>query len=974
MAKIFGFDLGVASIGWAAIEMSDTIDEGQGFVGSKILGCGVRCFTAATNAADRRVARGMRRRLRHRALRMHQIRALLRSANLIDIPEPKKNGHNNFYLNRDTDTNIWRLRAVDAFQRKLTPRETGRILYHMAKHRGYDDITYPVGVTKPADADSPDTKEELKAIGCIADNFALLRQSGKDKTMCQVLYLKNPAQMRNKKKTITKISAKGEAKTSEESTYTNSIPRSEIFREARMILAAQKTFGNDFTAVFDVWYPIASRQRKFNESDSPLYRSVASMRGVCKFTGEPVAPKESPSAQLFVALSTCSQNGLIPDQIELVLAALYKKKTGLKYSDVRKLLKLDDDYRFKTLNYSRKYDKEQKNWIEPKISDVEKVSFGKPFSGYHTLLPFTDNIDLMDKIYEILATEKTPDYIKRALSAYLPEHADVISQLSTSGFLNLSLSALQKLIPEMRGGKTYAQACEVNNWDHRSTGDSFIDMSDDVANGMLHQIDWSVLGKRLTSPVARRTLSQLRRVYNAMVYRYGAPDKIHLEIGRELKKSPKELAQLQKENERNRVANEAAHQEHGKNAKKYKLYMEQDCKCPYCGASIDANNWDAYEIDHILPYSRSLDNSQSNKVLVCRTCNQSKGSKTPYEYLDQTQFYEMTVRARSYHNMTKFKKLTNMDLPPSNDEQNGFIARNANDNATIARFATQYLTQGIKWPQPNDNKLRVLVRTGALTDYLRHQWGLSKNREESDKHHAQDAIVIACATQDMVRYLSTLSGKFENKTRLIGENGEAWYASLKKSIQSPWPKFRDSVVAALDEITVSRPPRCNATGSAHNETIYINPKSYRTKKGKNKMGAKGSMKIRFGNAVRGDMFRFDIWQTHTGKYACVPIFVSDTVSGDETKFIVPDAEFVCTLHKDDYIKIKTRADEEYEGYITQLKDGDTFKLYRHDSKNVKVVQKAVAQCAEIKKCFVTTLGNVKVVKLPEKRMPVVNKK
>lgn len=974
MAKIFGFDLGIASIGWAATEISDTIDENQGFLGSKILGCGVRCFTAATNAADRRAARGMRRRLRHRALRMREIRALLRSANMIDIPEPKQNGHNNFYLNRDSDINIWQLRAVDAFQRKLTPRETGRILYHLAKHRGYDDITYPVGVAKTADTVAPDAKEEFKAIGCIADNLALLAQSGDSKTLCQILYAKAPKQMRNQKKIITKISAKGEVKTNEESSYTNSIPRSEIFREARMILAAQKTFGNDFTAVFDVWYPIASRQRKFNESGSPLYRSVASMRGACKLTGEPVAPKGAPSAQLFVALSTCSQNSLNPEQIELVLDTLYKKKTGLKYSDVRKLLKFDDDYRFKTLNYSRKYDKEQKNWIEPKISDVEKVSFGKPFSGYHTLLPFTDDIDLMDKIYEILATEKTPDYIKQAVSAYLPEHADAISQLSTSEFLNLSLSALQKLIPEMRVGKTYAQACKVNKWDHRSTGDSFIDMSDDVADGMLRQIDWSVLGKRLTSPVARRTLSQLRRVYNAMVYRYGAPDKIHLEIGRELKKSPKELAQLQKENERNRAANEAAHQEHGKNAKKYKLYMEQHCQCPYCGASIDANNWDAYEIDHILPYSRSFDNSQSNKVLVCRICNQSKGSKTPYEYLDQTKFYEMTMRARGYHNMAKFRKLTNTDLPSSSGEQNDFIARNANDNATIARFAAQYLTQGIKWPTTNNNKMRVLVRTGALTDYLRHQWGLSKNREESDKHHAQDAIVIACATQDMVRYLSTLSGKFENKTRLIGENGEAWYVSLKKAIQSPWPTFRNDVLTALEEITVSRPPRCNATGSAHNETIYINPKSYRTKKGKNKMGAKGSMKIRFGNAVRGDMFRFDIWRMNTGKYTCVPIFVSDVVSRDDTKFMVPNAEFVCTLHKDDYIKIKTRAGEEFEGYITQMDHGRNFVLYHQDNKNRPVITKSIGSCADIQKYVITVLGNIKTVKLPEVRTPVVNKK
>ncbi len=975
MSKIFGLDLGVASIGWAVIELSDVpehvvLDENNGFEG-KILGAGVRCFDAALNGQDRRNARSMRRRIRHRAQRMREIRALLRDAGLIDIPEPKYNGHNNFYLNKETDENIWKLRAVSAFERPLNKREFGRILYHLAKHRGYDDITYPVTSSKIKESDTENDSDELKVTGAIKDNFSLLYQDGNsNKTMCQVLYAKNPSNMRNQKKIVAKKNKNGEIKYLEESTYTNSIPRSEIKREAEMILRAQKDFGNDFSDVFEKWEKIAFRQRKFNESGSPMAKSIDEMRGRCIFTNEPVAPKEAPTAQLFVALSKCNQNGFSAEQIKKVIEALYKKKTGLSYADVRKLLEYDIP--FATLNYNREYDKETKTWIEPDIKKIEKEKFAN-FTGYHKLCEFTDSLSDMDEIFEIIATQKTPKNIEKAVSKICPEYAKQISEITTSKFLNLSLTALRALVPEMEQGRSYSQACEANGWEPRGTHGCFIDTSDKVKQGYLRRINWAKLGKRITSPVVRRTLSQMHKVYNAMVYRYGCPDRVHLEIGRELKKSPDDIARIKREIEKNKKANEEAYKEYGKHFNKYKLYMEQSGQCIYCGKKLEAGLWDAYEIDHILPYSRSLDNSQSNKVLVCRDCNQRKGNKTPYEFMSNQEFFEMTVRARSLNNVKKFKKLTNTNLPSAYDEKNDFIARNANDNATISSFASQYLEQGIDWK--NGNKKHVLVRTGALTDYLRHQWGLEKLRDESDKHHAQDAIVIACATQNMVRYLATLSARFENKWALIGKNGEAWYKKLKKSISEPWSNFRADVLSCLDSVFVSRPPRCNATGQAHNETICGRKNSYNTKKNKNieKNRGGGTLKVRFGASDRGKMFRFDIWKQKNGKYNCVPVYVSDLVEKNDARFMVADAEFVCTLHKDDYVKLTTRKGEVFEGYITKMDHGKNFMLYKHDNSRMLVITKSVGECEKIEKYSVTLLGNKKLVKLPEKRQPVVKK-
>ena len=132
---------------------------------------------------------------------------------------------------------------------------------------------------------------------------------------------------------------------------------------------------------------------------------------------------------------------------------MYKKKTGLSYADVRKLL--DYDGPFAALNYKREYDKETKKWLEPDIKKIEKEKFAT-FTGYHKLCDFTDNLSDMDKIFEIIATQKTQKNIEQEVSKICPEHAKQISEITTSKFLNLSLTALRTLVPEMEQGKSYS--------------------------------------------------------------------------------------------------------------------------------------------------------------------------------------------------------------------------------------------------------------------------------------------------------------------------------------------------------------------------------------------------------------------------------------------------------------------------------------------------------------------------------------
>lgn len=93
--------------------------------------------------------------------------------------------------------------------------------------------------------------------------------------------------------------------------------------------------------------------------------------------------------------------------------------------------------------------------------------------------------------------------------------------------------------------------------------------------------------------------------------------------------SKDERDKLKKENDARAAKNEAIRENIAKlnampnstNVLKYKLYEEQDHKCAYSMETLDINHLfedGYYEIDHIIPYSRSFDDSFNNKVLVLK--------------------------------------------------------------------------------------------------------------------------------------------------------------------------------------------------------------------------------------------------------------------------------------------------------------------------------------------------------------------
>jgi 5-methylcytosine-specific restriction endonuclease McrA len=56
-----------------------------------------------------------------------------------------------------------------------------------------------------------------------------------------------------------------------------------------------------------------------------------------------------------------------------------------------------------------------------------------------------------------------------------------------------------------------------------------------------------------------------------------------------------------------------------------------DFRCSYCTVELDQTT--GIELDHVIPLSRGGWDDASNAVSTCRTCNASKNSKTPAEWM-----------------------------------------------------------------------------------------------------------------------------------------------------------------------------------------------------------------------------------------------------------------------------------------------------------------------------------------------------
>ncbi|WP_349368283.1 type II CRISPR RNA-guided endonuclease Cas9 [Salinarimonas sp.] len=333
----------------------------------------------------------------------------------------------------------------------------------------------------------------------------------------------------------------------------------------------------------------------------------------------------------------------------------------------------------------------------------------------------------------------------------------------------------------------------------------------------------------LRNPTVTRTLNELRKVVNNLIAVHGKPDRIRIEVAREVglsKRERDERADGMRRQERRRREAHAALTAAGipdpsrDDVEKWLLWQECGEQCPYTGDRIgfDALFRDGlFHVEHIVPRSRSFDDGLRNKTLCRRDVNAEKGPRTPFEAFghDPERWEAMRRRiagmeaAKGKPGMPrgKVKRFLAENLPDD------FTTRQLNDTGWAARAALAQLKR--LWPDEGPTApVHVEAVTGRVTAQLRHLWGLDailgedgKKTRADHRHHAIDALVVACASPGATQ---RLAGYWTQK-----EDPRA----ARPHLPPPWPEIRADAACAVAEIVCSHRVRKKVSGPLHEQTV-----------------------------------------------------------------------------------------------------------------------------------------------------------
>ena len=973
--KVLGFDIGVASIGWAFVE------------GGELKDCGVRIFTKAENPKDgsslalpRREARGARRRLARRKGRLYALKDLICKEfglNLSDYLANAGELPRAYHTNKETKS-PYQLRT-EALHRKLTPDEFARVILHIAKHRGYGNKH----AKESADIENGKVKK------AISENAKIMADKGYQSVgqyLYNEFYQKSrdfseamPKSPLNTQSTQEFVNVRNKAES-----YARCVSQKELENELTLIFKRQREFGFKFK---EATYKIYDENGKIKELDfekavlqtaflqRPL-KSFADKIGKCTFfENEFRAPKDSLSAMEFVALTRIintlanisKRSGEVysAQKVREILSIVLDKGE-ITYKNLRKIIALDEKMQFpkdSKLDYSKGEDAEKAKLIEfRKLKDFRKA-LGGSFEGFTR----TE----LDNIANDIALIKSKDSLKQTLATKYPNlneaQRENLSELNFDKFIDLSFKALEVILPYMRGESlNFKDECKRYDEAWREAGLVEVAKSTQKGDKLPPLLEYEA---NLANPVVARALSEYRKVLNAILAKYGKVHKIHLEFTRQAGVSTKERAQIIAEQNKRFRANEEAHKRcadfglepNGKNILKLKLWQEQGRQCVYSGKPIcreHFHNPKELEIDHIYPYSRSFDDSQNNKVLVFTSANQNKLDKTPFEAFgsDSAKWSNILTLIEKLPKPKK-NRIANKNFA---DKEGGFIARNIVDTSYIATLTASYTDAFIEFLPlvesentmlgrgEKGSKKHITVVNGSLTATMRHYWGLNsllddKNSEVKDRsnhlHHALDAIIIAYANDSIIKAFSDFKKTQEqNKARLIAkeiesseykisrrfftpsnfENNEAFRQNIKRKILGESSQNGEQIGG----IFVSKPPRKRARGALHKETFTSLDDSELAKTYGGKQGVERAIslgKIRqIGSKVadNGAMVRVDIFRHRvSGKFYGVPIYTMDFALG-----ILPNKAVVGGKDKSGVIKEWLEMDANYEFCFSLFKD------------------------------------------------------
>jgi CRISPR-associated endonuclease Csn1 len=456
------------------------------------------------------------------------------------------------------------------------------------------------------------------------------------------------------------------------------------------------------------------------------------------------------------------------------------------------------------------------------LSDEEKDIHGNVLNAilYHVFGEKASSLTEKERALffnDLNSIEKT-EVLERRLRGFwqLPEDkaAEALKISLPDEYCAYSLRALHEMLPDLEAGIPLSQIRKLSY--PTSTG---------VVYDRLPMLDGDEVDLDLRNPVVHRTLTELRAVVNAVIAKYGKPDRIRVELARDLKSSNKERERRtfeirKREKARaeiaERIAREAQIEKPSRNDI-LKVMLADECNftCPYTGKNFSMKELlygKDIQIEHIIPYSRSFDDSFRNKTLCFSSANAKKNNRTPFEAFSGAEYEEILQRVGKFKWPFAEDKKDLFKCEKVDSEE--FLARNLNDTRYASRLAVKYLGMLYGGVIDAAGKQRVFATTGGATAIVRRAWGANFLLGEGEKvrddhrHHAIDALTIALTTPDIVKIIAGMPEELRRAKGKTPDDTIIDNAVFKQAKEM------------LDKAAVSHHIVNKLRGALHRETLY----------------------------------------------------------------------------------------------------------------------------------------------------------
>ncbi len=785
---VLGIDLGVRSVGLALIDPE----------GRQLVNTAVRVFREGVEGdfesgqdtsrnTKRRQARLARRQTERRVRRGRKVLHLLQGQGLLPEGEPHA-------VLKALDLELsklypphpgvpYTLRAK-ALDETLTSHELGRALYHLAQRRGFlSNRRAPV----KDDEDAGKVKSGIESLS------SAMRAAGA-RTLGEYFSQVDPHESRIRTR------------------YTD---RKMYLTEFDAICAAQ---GPHHPQTLTPEFRAELKQAIFHQR--PL-KDQSHLIGACTLIPtEKRAPLYHLDFQRFRLLDKVnnlrladSERYLTPDERQKLVAALSIQES-LTYAKVRELLGLP-----KSAKFSIEAGGEKKilgNVTNARFAEALNLRWDQMVRGEQ---------DALVALWAAAPDDESFQARLEETGAYSPEEiAGLLTVRLPDDYGGFSLAAIRQLLPKLEEGLTTGQARKEVFPESFAAAEP-----QDRLPPVLDALP------ELRNPAVTRTLTELRKAVNELVRRYGKPGTIQIELARDLKRNKKDRQALTDQNRENEKKREKARAElltfgltqpSRRDIEKYILWEECARMCPYSGRAISLHalyQEPQFDIEHIIPHSRSLDDSFQNKTLCLREYNHRKHNRTPWEAFggNPEEWEPMVARVKKFGNKNKLKRFEMRETETA-ELLEQFSSNQLNDTRYMSKLAGKFL--GLLYGGTVDvtGTQRVFACAGGVTAMLRRMWGLDRilnpdapgKSREDHRHHAVDAATVAVASRRMIQLLATAAGQ-----------AEAAGQRRVKSFEEPWPGFGEQLKAAiLDSTTVSHKPERKLSGALHEETLYGRPK------------------------------------------------------------------------------------------------------------------------------------------------------